>query len=467
MKKFLVAAFLLCFVHLYAQIDTVSNLSDSEKIYGLSLIWKEASYNFAYFDKTKINWDSAYRSLLPQILKTKNTYEYYRILQRFLALLKDGHTGIYRWPPYIQKKDINNNDIGIEYIDDTVIVTSIPKSQSRVIPLGSELIKVNEVPLSDFLTEQVFPYISYSAPHQLFSTATNKILVPPFSWDNKPVKLTLKTPDGKIVNYESRTNTAPQESVSVPMTRIMSFFQKLTDSIAYLQLFNFKDSSIILNFIKHLPELYSAKGIILDLRYNGGGNSEIGEAILKYFTNQKKIKRGSWKTPDNIAAFKAWGISFKPEDTLTMNAENKELLRSYFKVAKGDYWFAKQDYFDNDLSARRIKSPLIVLIGQNTGSAAEDFLISLDDIKGRATTIGERTTGSTGQPLLFELPGGGQARICTLRETYPDGREFVGIGIKPDIEVKTTIPDVLSGKDAALEKAIEIMKGRLNQKRIK
>jgi C-terminal processing protease CtpA/Prc len=98
-----------------------------------------------------------------------------------------------------------------------------------------------------------------------------------------------------------------------------------------------------------------------------------------------------------------------------------------------------------------------VLIGNNTGSAAEDFLISLDDIKGRGTTIGERTYGSTGQPLSFDLPGGGSARICTKRDTYPDGREFVGYGIKPDVEVKRTIADLIAGKDAVLEKAIEIL----------
>ncbi|WP_315818881.1 S41 family peptidase [Paraflavitalea speifideaquila] len=85
--------------------------------------------------------------------------------------------------------------------------------------------------------------------------------------------------------------------------------------------------------------------------------------------------------------------------------------------------------------------PLVVLIGNNTASAAEDFLIALDDLKGRATVIGERTYGSTGQPLMFDLPGGGSARVCTKRDTYSDGREFVGYGVKPDIEVKRTVED--------------------------
>jgi hypothetical protein len=34
---------------------------------------------------------------------------------------------------------------------------------------------------------------------------------------------------------------------------------------------------------------------------------------------------------------------------------------------------------------------------------------------------------------------GGSARICTKKDTYPNGKEFVGYGIKPDIEVKRTL----------------------------
>lgn len=50
-----------------AQIDTVSNLSDAEKIVGLSKFWSEASNNFVFFDKTHINWDSTYQAFIPKV----------------------------------------------------------------------------------------------------------------------------------------------------------------------------------------------------------------------------------------------------------------------------------------------------------------------------------------------------------------------------------------------------------------
>ena len=69
--------------------------------------------------------------------------------------------------------------------------------------------------------------------------------------------------------------------------------------------------------------------------------------------------------------------------------------------------------------------------------------------------IGEASGGSTGQPLMFDLPGGGFGRVCTERDTYPDGKEFVGVGIQPDIVVKPLLADVRKNKDTVLEAALK------------
>jgi C-terminal processing protease CtpA/Prc len=76
----------------------------------------------------------------------------------------------------------------------------------------------------------------------------------------------------------------------------------------------------------------------------------------------------------------------------------------------------------------------------------------------RGKLVGETTAGSTGQPLPFQLPGDGSARICTLDVTYPDGRVFEGVGIPPQVKVSQTITDIRQGKDAALERAVEILR---------
>ena len=72
----------------------MKNIPDSLKIYELSRIWKEAAYNFAFWDKVEIDWDAEYRKALERVLATDNAYDYYRELKRFLALLNDGHTDV-------------------------------------------------------------------------------------------------------------------------------------------------------------------------------------------------------------------------------------------------------------------------------------------------------------------------------------------------------------------------------------
>lgn len=72
--------------------------------------------------------------------------------------------------------------------------------------------------------------------------------------------------------------------------------------------------------------------------------------------------------------------------------------------------------------------------------------------------IGEPTGGSTGQPVMFTLPGGGMGRVCAKRDMFSDGREFIGIGIMPDLLVRPTFKSTVAGKDDVLEAAIDYIK---------
>jgi C-terminal processing protease CtpA/Prc len=52
------------------------------------------------------------------------------------------------------------------------------------------------------------------------------------------------------------------------------------------------------------------------------------------------------------------------------------------------------------------------------------------------------------------MPGGGRVRIVTEHDFYPDGRQFVGVGVLPDIEVHQTVAAFREGRDLVLETAI-------------
>ena len=68
--------------------------------------------------------------------------------------------------------------------------------------------------------------------------------------------------------------------------------------------------------------------------------------------------------------------------------------------------------------------------------------------------------------IFFELPGGGSARICTKKDTYPDGREFVGYGIQPDVLVKKDLEDFINNEDPVLEEALKHLSVKKSSQKI-
>lgn len=110
----------------------MNNITNEQKIYEQSLIWKEAKYNFAFwhkFDKS-FNWDEEYKKALLRVLKTNNIYEYYKELMRFIASLficnsfrTDNayhpiHIGAYKaWEKYYNFNEMSEEEFKQQYGD--------------------------------------------------------------------------------------------------------------------------------------------------------------------------------------------------------------------------------------------------------------------------------------------------------------------------------------------------------------
>jgi carboxyl-terminal processing protease len=105
------------------------------------------------------------------------------------------------------------------------------------------------------------------------------------------------------------------------------------------------------------------------------------------------------------------------------------------------------------------RGKVIVLADSGCTSACEDFVMPLK-YSGRATVVGERTRGSSGQPYLYDFGNGMAFRVSSRRMYFPDGSEFEGVGIAPDVEVRPGIADLRSGKDPVLERAVRMGTGK-------
>jgi len=206
----------------------------------------------------------------------------------------------------------------------------------------------------------------------------------------------------------------------------------LPDGILYVRIPNFSSNDLGKKFsdlIENL-NLTKTKGMIIDLRYNSGGSDQIASIILSGLIDDA-ISLPLKKYPQYIGDFRAWGRDTKLLETSTI------------------------------VTPRRGKTylgPLVVLTGTATASTAEDVALALH-FSGRAVLVGEKTAGSAGNPIYVPLPGGGVFRTASFRAYFPDGTEYVHIGVTPDVEVQTTQKDIYAGKH---NDALDVFKMTVN-----
>jgi C-terminal processing protease CtpA/Prc len=438
-----------------------NKLTPEEKVYGLSKLWQEVNYNFVYYDKiSRTAWDSAYRSLITAVQKTPDDYEYYRTLKGFCAMLKDGHTDV-NFPSAINGALYNvmfgKYKFTVANIENKAIITQINASAKDEVPVGSEITEVNGMPTREYLKKFVAPYISTSTDYILQDWST-RLMFRGVKGDKYTV--TIITPDGQAKKLSLVHDKTTEAEVYPPMEKNKELFEFkwYPDDIAYVALNSFSDSKIDSMFIQKLPELYKAKALIVDLRNNGGGSTDIGLKILEYITADKYLYGAKTTSREHIPYYMAVGAYYaKNRDDMKGDPDAEKKLRCF----NGSLYYDLGANIDTvTITDRRMVVPTAVLISHNTASAAEDFLIYADNQK-HIIKVGQNTCGSTGQPYTFSLPGGGSARVCTKKDTYYDGREFVGVGVKPDIEVTPTISDMLQKRDGTLDKALGVLKFKL------
>jgi carboxyl-terminal processing protease len=424
MKKAIILIAIILKINLIQSQTKSIELTEQEKIFGLSKVWSEVKYNFVYFDKLSFDWDSLYTSNIESVKSAKTLPEYYNILRKMCAQLHDGHTGAYL-PDDMYKTEATRPQFRTRLIENKVIITQIKNDTLKTLGLekGMEITKINGMEAKEYAQKNIAPYVCASTPQDLKNRTYDYELF--IGKLDEPITLELKDANGKsseaTVNRKL-TNQSPKSSVIT--------FTILENNVGLLTLTDFSSGGFSKKFDSIYPKILATNSLIIDVRNNGGGSSNQGYYVLMHLTN-KPFYGSAWKTREYRPAYKAWGT------------DNSWYGESADKIEP-----AKKTIYDK---------PVIVLTSERTFSAAEDFCVAFDYMK-RGKIVGTATGGSTGQPLNFDLPGGGSFRVCTKKDTYPDGKEFVGVGVQPNVIVEETIKGFRENKDLAINKALEIFK---------
>lgn len=431
-------------------------LAKEQRIFGLMTIYCGAKQHFAYFEQVPdLNWDKTFIDFLPLVEKEQSLLEYYRILQRFTALLQDGHTQVYL-PKTLQHK-MDNLPLILDYVENQwVVVKRWPTKKiiEEDIHPGSIVLSIEDMTPTEYFETKMFPYIAAGT----IQGKRNRLNWMHFFPKNKKLNTKFRYPDGSIHSRVIRANRksvkwTPQLQAKYlsPLHKGPDFLTKtLDDNIVYVRYrkcdanCESKFTSLIESFDYSMPAT-----LILDLRENGGGNTPhktISQLISKKIPGRASKTRCSISSIDaSIQMSSKMGVT--EEQLLARLNEAKEKG----KLPKGYIpgWFVSEPGFIEP-AEKHYEGQVIILVDATTGSAAEDMAAKLkaaDSVK----IIGEPTSGSTGTPMFFDLPVGGQLRVCTINTPIS------GVGVQPDIMVRRTVKIIADGHDEILEAAIDYL----------
>jgi carboxyl-terminal processing protease len=421
-----------------------NTLRNKDKIYALSQFWSETKYNFAFIDRLPFDLDSLYQSYIPKILATHTDYDFYDQMELFAASLKDLHSGAF----YRMKGNYSSYfPLSARYFGDSLYIVNVREDLAKQFPLGSAIIEINNLPMQEYMKRNVETYVCSGYRPTVKEISASRLFGSDLS--TKKITITYKTPDGRIL-----TNTPPRNGNSVdgkylgPTPKrwnkpVELFWEK--NKIARLAFNTFYPKDRLVKMFESMKDtLYSAKGIIIDLRANGGGDTSTGWYLLNYMIKDPYFLTYAWQTRINSGVKKASGNYLKENEDYYKN-------KAYQTFAADTVWIPD--------SVKRFNVPMVVLISGSTCSAAEDFLITIKERKDRPIFIGRPTMGSTGSPLVLDkFPENGFAKVCARRVLFPYSHKPFNEGIVPDILVNYTLDEYLNqtvDKDVAI--AVELL----------
>ncbi len=193
--------------------------------------------------------------------------------------------------------------------------------------------------------------------------------------------------------------------------------EMLEGGIAYVHLYTF-GSQTTQDLRAALQDLMAQqpRGLILDLRGNGGGLLDTALEVTSEFI------------PDGVIMIERYGDGREQTYTATPGGLAPDI-------------------------------PMVVLIDGGSASASEIVAGAIQD-RGRGLLVGETSFGKGSvQNWLPLVSNTGAIRVTIARWLTPNGRQIDQAGLTPDCVVPMTEADIQAGRDPQRERAIELLVG--------
>lgn len=198
-------------------------------------------------------------------------------------------------------------------------------------------------------------------------------------------------------------------------------YRVLDDNIGYIRYASFQYPVGEGNLNDCLSYLSLCRGLIIDIRNNGGGDMTMAERLAGRFVQEKTL------------------VSYMQHKTGTGHNDFSSLEPRYLEPSSKIRWH----------------KPVCVLTNRSVYSAANDFAVMMHALP-NVKLVGDHTGGGSGLPMSSSLPNGWGVRFSAC-PMYDKNKQHTEFGINPDVNVALNNDDINRNIDTIIETARKII----------
>lgn len=478
MKK--IFSLLFCFVFLCNITNAQEDLIPVKKLKKdfKKLVGMIEAHPKPYRHQSEEQFEALINNTKSQLNAPMNVVDFFKLTSPIISAIKDGHTSL-RMPRGWLKKYRKSNGVfpyKVYLSEENRLYIIDNYGTDETIPLGSEILALNQVPVATFL-EGISPYIAYERENfrnSLIERSFDLYLMLYFG-SSKEVSINYMVDAEKEhtvsnISYDSwKDELEDQKKLDKKIANNTPYeFKKLKGDIGYLKIYSFaiSDGQKYSEFLRKMFSKIEKENIgylIIDVRGNTGGFPKTVSDLIHYVSEKyfKTMAVSEMKVSDTYQSYYRNRTNFNPHRNLILKRRHYIDITTLLKEDVGTV--VKEAEFFNELPKKmptEFQGDVFLLIDKTSYSASSSFAATFRCYQ-LGLLIGEETGGTKvfhANSISEKLQHSGLYCFMATNRNYTACFLEEDEGIQPDLPVTPTIPQLVAKQDVALNYAMLVVK---------